>query len=93
MHYSNYNYITLTHLVSPIEIVTIGEDRCKVALALASNIMMIIMVLCTPVKGDEFCKTQRKVVPVLPVLVTWNGDHIDKLLLTINSFLNCPEII
>lgn len=53
MHYITVT-VTVTNLVGPIQIVTIGKYRSKVTLALPSNIMMIVMVLCTSIKGNEF---------------------------------------
>lgn len=53
-----------TSLVSPIKVVTVSEDRSKVALALASYIMVIIMVLGPTIEWYELCWVEREVKPV-----------------------------
>lgn len=52
-------------LVSSIDVITVCEHRSKVALALSTNIMMIIMVFCTTIKWDIFCGSPRKVIPAV----------------------------
>lgn len=46
-----------TNLVGPIYVITVGEHGSKVTLALSSNIVMIIMILCSSIEGDKLCGT------------------------------------
>ena len=50
-------------LVSSIDVITVGEHWSKVALALSTNIMMVIMVFCTTIKWNIFCGSPRKIIP------------------------------
>lgn len=51
------------HLVSAIDIITVGEYRCKVTLTLSTNIVMVIMVIWATVKWNILRKRPREVVP------------------------------
>jgi hypothetical protein len=44
-----------TYFISPIYIITIRENRSKIALALASYIVMVIMVFCSSIEWNILC--------------------------------------
>jgi len=65
--YHNFQDSIVSHknsvyLVSSIYKITVSEHWCKVALALSSNIMMVIMVVSTTIKWNIFCGSPGKVV-------------------------------
>lgn len=51
------------HLISSINEITVGENWSKVAMALSSDIVMVIMILSTSVKGNVFGGAPGKVIP------------------------------
>lgn len=53
-----------TNLVSSIYVIAVGKYRSKVALALSSNIVMVIVVLCASIKGNTLRGTTRKVITI-----------------------------
>lgn len=53
-----------TNLVSSIDVITVSEHRSKVALALSTNIMMIIVVVRATIKRNIFCQSPRELIPV-----------------------------
>lgn len=53
---------TSPDLISSIYVITVGEHRSKVAVALSSNVVMVVMVLCTSIERNIFCGIKRKVI-------------------------------
>lgn len=51
------------YLVSSIKEVAVSEDRSEVAVAMLSNIMVMVVMVCTAVKWDILCGTPRQVEP------------------------------
>jgi hypothetical protein len=44
-----------TYSISPIQIIAVCENRSKIALALASYIMVIVMVFCSSIEWNILC--------------------------------------
>jgi hypothetical protein len=53
-----------TSLISSINVITVSEDRSKVALALTPYVMVIIMVLSPTIEWYELSWTEREIKPV-----------------------------
>ena len=53
-----------TSLVSPVNVVTVSEDRSKVTLTLPPYKMVIIMVLGPTIEWYELRRAQREIEPV-----------------------------
>jgi hypothetical protein len=46
-----------THLVCSIKVITVCENGSEITLAMATHVMMIIMVLCTSIEWYKSCWT------------------------------------
>lgn len=57
--------IIVIYLVGTIYIVTVSEDGGKITLALASNVMVIVMVIRTTIERDIFCNCPWKIIPAI----------------------------
>jgi len=52
-----------SNLVCSVDVITICENWCKIALALSSNIMMVIVMLSATIKWNIFCGIPGEVIP------------------------------
>jgi hypothetical protein len=50
-----------TYFISPIYIITICENRSKVALALASYIVMVVVVFCSSIEWNVLCWSEWEI--------------------------------
>lgn len=56
--YQNVN----NDLVSAIQIVTVRENGCEIALDLSANVVVVVMVLCSSIEWNVLGRTQREII-------------------------------
>ena len=83
------------YLVSSIDVITVSENGCEIAVALPSNIMMVIMILRTTIKWNILSRRPRQVIPDKRVSGNkewWEGKVITGKFILAKNFLSARLI-